>query len=205
MGPIVNPEDLEILFEKDKVLSEIHLLYGNPPNWQRETGFVTLCKIILEQQVSLESARAHFNKLHDYIGEFTPNAILKLTGEEMRNAQISRQKAQYLRELSQTICSEQLNFEELHTWNEPEIRQKLTSIKGIGNWTADVYLLFCLQHKDIFPIGDIAVVNTIKELYKVQSKDEILSISEKWKPFRSLGTYFMWHYYLNKRGRIAIF
>ncbi len=205
MSQIVNPEDLEILFEKDKVLREIHLLYGNPPNWQRETGFVTLCKIILEQQVSLESARAHFNKLHDYIGEFTPNAILKLTDEEMRNAQISRQKAKYLRALSESIRSEQLNLEELHTWDESEIRQKLTSIKGIGNWTVDVYLLFCLQSKDIFPIGDIAIINTIKELYKVNSKEEILNVSESWKPFRSLGTYWMWHYYLNKRGRIPIF
>lgn len=201
----MNQDDLDILFKKDKILREIHSLYGNPPNWQRELGFVTLSKIILEQQVSLESARAHFNKLNDFIGEFIPGNILKISDEEMRNCFISRQKAKYLRELSKAILSGELNLEEIHQLEESEIRRKLTSVKGIGNWTVDVYLLFSLEKKDIFPIGDIAVVNAMKELYNVSSKEEILKISEKWKPFRSLATYFMWHYYLNKRGRIAIY
>ncbi len=205
MNKIVNENDLKILLEKDQVLVKIHAQYGAPPNWQREPGFTTLCKIILEQQVSLESARSHFNKLNDFLGEFNPENILKLSDEEMRDCYISRQKAKYLRELSEAIVSERLVFDEIHQSEENEIREKLTSIKGIGNWTTDVYLLFCLQSKDIFPIGDIAVVNTISELYEVNSREEIQKISENWKPFRSLGTYFMWHYYLNKRGRIAIF
>ena len=191
--------------EKDKILSGIHVQYGAPPNWQRKPGFVTLCQIILEQQVSRESARAHFLKLNDFLGEFSPEAILKLSDDEMRNCFISRQKAKYLRELSEAVVSGKLNLEEIHGWEEKEIRAQLTSIKGIGNWTADIYLLFCLQHKNIFPIGDIAVIHSIKELYKISSKEEILEISESWQPFRSLATYFMWHYYLKKRGRIAIY
>lgn len=205
MNKIINKNDLVFLLKKDPIIAGIHAQYGIPPNWQRDPGFVTLCKIILEQQVSLSSAKAHFDKLNDYLDGFTPENILKLSDEEMRNSFISRQKAQYLRQLSEAVVSGKLDFNEINQLEEKEIRAKLTSIKGIGNWTTDIYLLFCLQYKDIFPIGDIAVINSIKELYKVSSKEEILEISESWQPFRSLGTYFMWHYYLQKRGRIAIF
>lgn len=202
---IVNKVDLEILLERDKILGEIHSVYGDPPNWQRKPGFTTLCQIILEQQVSLESARSHFNKLNHFLGEFTPENVLKLSDDEMRGCYISRQKAKYLRELSEAILSRQLDLGGLHLLDELEIRKKLTSIKGIGNWTVDIYLLFCLQSKDIFPLGDIAVINAIKELYAAHSKEDILNVSDNWKPLRSLGTYLMWHHYLNKRGRIAIF
>lgn len=203
MEPIVNETDLIVLLGKDEILFGIHSQYGNPPNWQRKSGFETLCQIILEQQVSLESARAHFAKLKEFVGNFTPENILKLSDEEMRNCFISRQKAKYLRELSSAIENRQLDLEEINSLEESEIRSKLTAIKGIGNWTVDIYVLFCLQQKDIFPIGDIAVINSIKELYNVQNRKEIIAISEKWKPNRSLATYFMWHYYLKKRGRIA--
>ena len=135
------------------------------------------------------------------MGEFTPSNILKLTDEEMRTCQISRQKTKYLRALSTAIISGDIDLEELPKLNETEIRKQLTSIKGIGNWTTDIYLMFCLQSKDIFPIGDIAVVNTIKELSDAKTKEEIILLAEKWKPFRSLAVYFFWHYYLKKRNR----
>lgn len=201
---IVNSEDIELLCQKDPIILEVQKKYGNPPDWKDPPGFVSLSRIILGQQVSQASAEAHFNKLSEYIGEFNPNNILKLTDEEMRNCWISRQKSKYLRNLSEAILEGRFNLEKLHDLNEEEIRKELTAIKGIGNWTAEVYLLFCLQAKDIFPIGDIAVVNTIKELYGVTEKPEILLIAEKWAPLRSLGTFFMWHYYLSKRGRSAI-
>ena len=205
MTEIVNAKDVKLLCQKDNLIFDIHSEFGSPPNWQREPGFETLCQIILEQQVSLESARAHFTKLKEFVGEFTPENLLKLSDEEMRNCYISRQKAKYLRELSMAIENNALDLDEIPTLEEAEIRSKLTAIKGIGNWTVDIYLLFCLQHKDIFPIGDIAVLNSIKERYKVQTREEIFAVSENWKPYRSLGTYFMWHYYLKKRGRIAIY
>lgn len=205
MDRIVNKKDLNFLFEKDKILVEIQSNYGTPPNWQRKEGFQTLCQIILEQQVSLESARAHFQKLDEFLPEFTPTEILKLSDEEIRNCHISRQKSKYLRELSSAIVQRKLNLTELSLLQESEMREELTSIKGIGNWTTDVYLMFCLQFKDIFPMGDIAVVNSIKELYHVKEKEEILRIAETWKPFRSLGTFFMWHHYLNSRNRKAVY
>ncbi len=174
----------------------------SPPNWQRPQGFVSLSRIILEQQVSLASAEAHFNKLSGYIKEFSPREILKLSDEEMRACQISRQKAEYLCELSIAISNKDLVFDELPKLSPEEVRKKLTSIKGIGDWTTDIYLMFCLQSKDVFPLGDIALTNTVKELTKVKTYSGLVRLTQKWKPYRSLAAYFLWYYYLKKRNRI---
>ena len=203
MTQIVNSRSISKLIERDKIFALIQEQYGSPPNWSRPPGFVSLSKIILEQQVSLASANAHFQKLNNYIGEFTPSRILKLSDVEMRECQISRQKAKYLRELSTSILNKQIDLDGLSELEEIEIRVQLTKIKGIGVWTSDIYLMFCMQSKDIFPVGDIAVVNTVKEFYDVHSKEEILKLSEKWKPYRSLASYFFWHYYLKKRNRVS--
>ena len=198
---IVNPKDIQTLTRKDKILSKIFKQYGPPPDWSREPGFGSLSKIKLEQQVSLASANAHFQKLNGYLEEFSPPYILKLTDEEMRSCQISRQKAKYLRALSTAITTGEIDLINLSGYTEPEIRKQLTSIKGIGHWTTDIYLMFCLQAKDIFPIGDIAVVNTVKELSAAKTADEILLMAEGWRPLRSLAAYFLWHHYLKKRNR----
>ena len=198
---IVNPLNIEQLINKDQIFAFIRDKYGIPPNWSRPQGFISLSRMILEQQVSLASANAHFIKLNSYLDGFTPSNILSLTDKEMRTCQISRQKAKYLRALSTAILTEELNLEELQELNEHEIRKQLTAIKGIGHWTTDVYLMFCLQAHDIFPIGDIALVNTVKELTTAKTTDEIMLLAERWKPFRSLAVYFFWHYYLKKRNR----
>lgn len=199
---IVNNNDIQALVSSHNLFLKIKDQYGIPPNWQRPQGFISLSKIILEQQVSLASAEAHFKKLSSYVKEFSPKEILKLSDEEMKTCQISRQKAKYLRELSLAVLNKVLFFEELPKLSTEEIRIKLTSIKGIGNWTTDIYLMFCLQSKDIFPLGDIALINTIKELTKVKTPSGIVRITQKWNPYRSLAAYFLWYYYLKKRNRI---
>jgi DNA-3-methyladenine glycosylase II len=198
---IVNQHDIDLLIGRHHLFATIWEAYGAPPDWSREVGFESLGRIILEQQVSLASANAHFQKLNAYLDEFSPLHILKLTDEEMRSCQISRQKAKYLRALSEAVSSGEIDLAQLADLSEPDIRLRLTAIKGIGHWTADIYLMFCLQQKDIFPIGDIAVVNAVKELSGVQTVDEIRALAESWRPLRSLATYFLWHYYLRKRGR----
>lgn len=198
---IVNQKDIKQLTKMDSIFASIDEKFGHPPNWTRPPGFVSLSKIILEQQVSLASANAHFLKLNTYLQGITPSNILRLSDEEMRICQISRQKTIYLRALSIAILHGEIDLEALAGQNETEVREKLTYIKGIGNWTADIYLMFCLQSKDIFPSGDIAILNTVRELSKVKTKEEIISLSEKWKPFRSLATYYLWHYYLSKRHK----
>lgn len=198
---IVNNLDINKLAIAQKLFARIKDKYGVPPNWTRPQGFVSLSRIILEQQVSLASAEAHFIKLNNYLPEFSPTEILKLTDEELRACQISRQKSKYLRTLSQSILNKELDFDEMFKLSPSEVRKILTNIKGIGNWTADIYLMFCLQSKDIFPLGDIALITTIKELTKVKTKEGIIRLTQKWKPYRSLAAYFLWHYYLKKRNR----
>ena len=187
---IVNPENISQLIEIDNIFALIYEKYGAPPNWKRPPGFISLSKIILEQQVSLASAKAHFLKLDSYLEEFSPANLLKLSDEEMLRCQISRQKAKYLRALSNAILAGEIDLNELSKLSEPEIRKQLTSIKGIGDWTVNIYLMFCLQATDIFPIGDIAVVNTVKELSDAKTKENVILLSEKWKPYRSRASNF---------------
>jgi len=201
MGSIVNDTDIKTLIKKDKIIADIYHKHQSPPNWMRPQGFVTLSKIILEQQVSLASANAHFLKLSTYVKDFTPLSIIKLSDDEMRSCQISRQKSTYLRSLSSAIIDNSLDLEMISTKSEEEIRKELTNIKGIGNWTVDVYLMYCLQAKNILPIGDIALVNTIKELTSAKTKEEMISFAQRWRPLRSLATYFLWHHYLEKRKK----
>src|SRR5664279_258992 len=195
---IVNDNDIKQLIKKDPLFESINAMYGPPPNWTRPQGFSSLARIILEQQVSLASANAHFLRLNNYLNGFTPENILSLTNVEMRQCQISRQKAKYLRALSEAILNGDLDLKELPKLDEKEIRRILTAIKGIGEWTTDIYLMFCLQSKNIFPNGDVAIVNTVKELSDAKTKEEIVILAESWKPLRSLAAYFLWHFYLSK-------
>jgi DNA-3-methyladenine glycosylase II len=198
---IVNSKDCDSLFILDPMFQRIHAQYGPPPNWSRPPGFVSLSRIILEQQVSLASANAHFEKLNTYLPAFTPGHILRLSDAEMRACQISRQKSGYLRALAHDIITGQLNLVQLDQMDHTTVRTHLTRIRGIGHWTADIYLMFCLQSKDIFPLGDIAVVKTVKELTTATSPEEITALAATWRPYRSLAAYYCWHYYLCKRGR----
>lgn len=200
---IVNQKDINQLIKTDEIFGFIQDKYGSPPNWSRPQGFISLSKIILEQQVSLASAKAHFLKLKNYIQDFTPANILSLSEEEMRICQISHQKASYLRNLSSAVLNLDIDLDIFQNLDEAEIRCQLTSIKGIGTWTSDIYLMFCLQSKDIFPLGDIAILNTVRELTEAKTKEEIHNRSERWKPLRSLAAYFLWHYYLKRRNRIS--
>lgn len=198
---IVNKKDIRKLLAKDNIFAGIHKQYGPPPNWNRPQGFVSLVKIILEQQVSLASAQAHFDKLNGYVAPITPWKIMQLSDEEMRNCQVSRQKTKYLRELATVLLDKRLVLETLEGLPEPEVRRQLTAVKGIGDWTADIYLLFCLQEKDIFPPGDIAVMKSAKELTGLTEREAIIERALTWQPYRSLATYFLWHHYLCKRNR----
>lgn len=191
------------LTRKDKDLHFIVTRYGYPPVWTRKSSFQTLIHIILEQQVSLASARAALNKLKEKLGTITPRKLLALSDEELKACYFSRQKTIYARCLAHAIVSKQLSLKKLADCRDEEIRQQLKKIKGIGDWTVDVYLLFALQRTDVFPLGDLAMVNAFKEvkqLPKETSQEELLKISEPWRPNRSIAAMLFWHYYIQKRG-----
>ncbi len=140
-------------------------------------------------------------KMEYFLGKVSPENILKASDEDLRNNAISKQKIVYLKELSKAILNRNLLLETFSLKPEEQIKAELTAIKGIGNWTAEVYIMFCLQKEDVFPIGDITLQNTLKELFDVSTKEEMILLSENWRPNRSLATYFFWHYYLKKRNR----
>jgi DNA-3-methyladenine glycosylase II len=119
----------------------------------------------------------------------------------MRGCGISRQKTLYIKDMAAKVISGELDFAKLAEKAETEIRAELLAIKGVGHWTIDVYLMFCLQSPDIIPFGDIAIRNAIKELYGVETLEEMAALAEDWKPFRTFASYILWHDYLCKRGR----
>ncbi len=189
------------LLEQDVIFEQISQQYGFPIQPKRPQGFQTLVLLILEQQVSVDSAKATFAKLKTAIPDLIPENVFAFSDEDFRSCGVSRQKTKYIKALSEAILSKELDLESLAFKDAEVVRQELIKIKGIGNWTIDIYLMFCLNSLDIIPLGDIAVVNTMKELLDIHTKEEMEIYAQKWKPYRSVATYFLWHYYLEKRGR----
>lgn len=184
----------------DAGLQKIIDSYGYPPFWSRSNSFESLVHIILEQQVSLASALSALNKLRERVEVITPARILLLTDEEMRACYVSRQKNGYIKYLAEALLSGQLNLENFYHLPDDEVRAKLTALKGIGNWTADVYLMFALQRADIFPIGDLAAVNALKRVKQLPSeitREEMLEITAQWAPYRTVAAMLLWHFYLS--------
>ena len=193
----------DVLAKKDRDLRTIIKQYGYPPMWTRPATFQTLILFILEQQVSLASAYAAFKKLKEKVGYVTPAKILLLTDEELRSCYFSRQKIIYARELAKAVQSKRLRLNKIAVCHEDEIRLELKKIKGIGDWTVDVYLMHALQRTDLFPLGDIALVNSLKEikqLHKHTTKEDMLSIAESWRPYRTIASMILWHAYIKKRN-----
>jgi DNA-3-methyladenine glycosylase II len=171
--------------------------------WTRPGTFQTLILFILEQQVSLASAYAAFRKLKQRIGFVTPSRILALTDDELKACYFSRQKIVYARGLAEAIQSKQLSLRKISTSTNEEIRTQLKKIKGIGDWTVDVYLMHVLRRTDLFPLGDIALVNSLKEVKKLPhhvTRDELLAVAEPWRPYRKIASMILWHAYIQKRG-----
>ena len=195
-------EALIVLTQKDDVLKRIISEFGLPIIQKREEGFASMCHIILEQQVSIASAKAAYEKLVNLVGEVDPFTIHNATDEELGSCGISRQKTIYLKDVAQRVIRKELSFSSLPMKTEQQIRNELIQIKGVGNWSIDVYLMFCMQSQDIIPLGDIAIKNTLIELYNCQSEEEMLAVSSNWKPFRTFASFIIWHYYLKKRGKI---
>jgi DNA-3-methyladenine glycosylase II len=195
-------ESIHFLSQKDEVLKTIIADFGLPIIQKTEEGFASMCHIILEQQVSIASAKAAYEKLVNLVGKVDPFNISNATDQDLRTCGISRQKTLYLKDLARRVINKELSFSSLPMKTEQQIRKELIQIKGVGNWSIDVYLMFCMQSQDIIPLGDIAIKNTLMELYNCQSEEEMLVISSNWKPFRTLASFIIWHYYLKKRGKI---
>jgi len=192
------------LASTDKDLATIVETHRYPPLWSRPNTFETLVHIILEQQVSLASALAALNKLKARLKDITPASLLSLSDEELKACYVSRQKAAYTRGLATALLNGDLDLGSFKTLPDDVIRARLITLKGIGNWTIDVYLMFVLQRADIFPIGDLAAVNAlrrVKRLPKDTSREQLLDVTAGWQPYRSVATMLLWHLYLSSPMR----
>jgi DNA-3-methyladenine glycosylase II len=192
------------LAEGDPHLGIVFQRYGVPPLWDRMPGFATLLQIILEQQVSLASAKACFDKLGRCIGNVTPGALLTLSDSELRTVGFSRQKTAYARQLAEAILDERIDLDSLHKLADAEVKAELIKLKGIGEWTSDIYLLMALLRPDVMPKGDIALHAAWSKLSGAPkpSSEEFLRIAERWRPHRSTAARLLWHFYLSSKKKI---
>jgi len=191
------------LASRDTRLARVHQLYGPPPLWDREPGFATLLQIILEQQVSLASAKACFDKLAARLGDISPATVLTLTDGEMKTVGFSRQKTAYARHLSEAVIERHIDFESLHRLSDAEVKAELTKLKGVGEWQSDIYLLMALLRPDVMPKGDIALHTAWHKLSGEPrpTSDEFLLIAQRWRPHRSVAARLLWHFYLCERRK----
>ena len=191
------------LAHKDRDLAQVVQVYGQPPLWVREPGFPTLVYIILEQQVSLASAKAAFDRLIVAVRPLTPKRFLKLTDAELLRIGFSRQKTLYTRLLAESLARRHFDLRYLYDLPDDSAHKMLVAFKGIGRWTADIYLLSALRRPDIWPTGDLALataVQEVKRLRKRPSPEKLEALSIPWRPWRAVAARLFWHAYLCKRG-----
>ena len=193
------------LARRDGDLARVVELYGPPPLWSREPGFPTLVHIILEQQVSLASARAAFERLRATVAApLTPRRFLALGDATLRAAGFSRQKTAYCRHLARALADGALDLAALARLPDEAARAELVKLKGVGRWTADIYLLTALGRPDVWPAGDLALAVAaarVKRLPARPTPDELETLGEPWRPLRAVAARLLWHHYLSERAR----
>jgi len=193
---------LQVLSECDPDIAGILRDVGEPPMWVREEGFATLVRIILEQQVSLASADAAFGRLLAAVSPLAPAGFLQLDDAALKAIGFSRQKAAYSRLLAAAIAEGRFEPDALPMMDDDAARAELVKLKGIGPWSADIYLLMALRRPDAWPTGDLALgqaVQKAKRLSSCPTPRELESLGEAWRPWRAVAARVFWHYYLSVR------
>jgi len=194
---------VEALSAADPDLATVVARFGPPPMWARRPGYATLVQIILEQQVSLASGRATFGRLRTAFGSVTPDVFARLTVAEVRSAGVTRQKAGYCQEIAQKIVDGTLDLGRLGRASDQSVRRQLMEIRGIGPWTADIYLLMALGRPDVWPDGDLALAVAAQRVKRLKDRPDtarLQRIAEPWAPWRAVGARILWHYYLSTRS-----
>jgi len=188
------------LAARDEDLAAVIDRHGPPPLWGRKPGFPTLVQIVLEQQVSLASAKAAFEKLQTALETVTPEGLLSLDDGELKAIGFSRQKTRYCRGLARAIVEGELDVQGLSRLPDAEAKETLMSLVGIGRWTADIYLLMALRRPDIWPKGDLALAKAaqqVKGLDELPDQDQLEELAVSWQPWRAVAARVLWHHYLS--------
>lgn len=191
----------KLLAKRDQHLAGIFTKLGPPPLWARPPGFSTLVKIILEQQVSLASAAAMFARLKKNTTPFRPARLIELGEPHLKSLGLTRQKTAYCLHLAESLHEKRLRLSQLARMSDEEVKAALMEIKGLGAWSADVYLLMVLRRPDIFPATDLALVSAVTKLKQLANRpntNQFLELAEAWRPYRSVAARMLWQYYLAK-------
>lgn len=206
-NPTLPPENfaagLQALIERDADLAASHARWGAPPLWARDPGFATLVKIILEQQVSLASAQATFDRLARAVDPLTPAGVLALDDDALRGLGFSRQKSRYVRHLAEALTAGTLDLAALATQDDDSVRRQLIALKGIGPWSAEIYLLMALRRADAWPAGDLALQVAAQEIKGLAARPDVAALhelAEAWRPWRAVAARMLWHHYLSRNG-----
>ena len=194
---------VDVLTKKDRDLKNIVTQFGYPDYWTRKESFSTLIHIILEQQVSTASAKATYTKLTKVVNPLTPESIAETSDKVLRIIGLSRQKIEYCRCLAFAIIENKLNLMILKRISDNEAYEMLVQIKGIGAWSANIYLLVAQKRCDIWPNSDLALISTIQKIKGFSERPTSLQledISNQWRPWRSVAARILWHYYIVTRS-----
>jgi len=189
---------------QDPTLAGLVEKWGIPPFWSRPPGFATLALFIVEQQVSLASAKAVFERVTAAIGGMSPDRVAGIDPDVLGGAGLTRQKQRYLIGLARLVEGGELDLDDLEDQPDDVVRSRLLAVSGVGPWTADVYLLSALRRPDLWPTGDRALQVGVGEslrLDQVPDSRELEGIGERWRPHRSVAARLIWHSYLQRRGR----
>lgn len=187
------------LARRDRYLASILNKFGPPPLWSRRPGFATLIQIILEQQVSLTSAASLFARLKKNVVPFHPVRMIELGDAHLKSLGLTRQKTAYCLHLAQSLTDKRLRLSQLSRMGDAEAKAALMEIKGLGAWSADVYLLMALRRPDIWPVNDLALaiaVTKLKQLTVRPNANQLSELAEAWRPYRSVAARMLWQYYL---------
>lgn len=191
------------LTRRDRGLARLVARYGPPPLWARRPGFTTLLRIILEQQVTLASAEALYNRLAVTVRPFDPAGILALGPTGLQGLGVTRQKTRYALALADQVTSGHLTLRRLGRCSDAEARERLMQVPGIGPWTASIYLLMALRRPDVWPPGDLALDKALARLYGSAATlraDEVEEVTAPWRPLRAVAARILWHSYLSERA-----
>lgn len=194
---------VRILCRRDRDLAGVVRALGSPPVWVRDPGFGTLLYIILEQQVSLASARAAYERLLARVRRLTPRSFLSLDDDALLGVGFSRQKRGYARSLAHAILNRRLDLEELSGMEDEDARALLIQQRGIGPWTANIYLMMALRRLDVWPAGDLALAAAVQRVKRLRTRphpDRLARLGEQWRPWRSVAARIFWHHYLNGKA-----
>jgi DNA-3-methyladenine glycosylase II len=192
------------LAARDPNLAAILYRHGLPPLWSRPAGFPTLVHIVLEQQVSLASANAAFGRLRAAVEPLTPAGFLALEDARLLEIGFSRQKAGYVRDVARAVAGGTLDLHGLAALPDAEVERVLVAQRGIGPWTAAIYLMEALLRPDVWPAADIALATAVAEATGLDRRPDstrLAEMGESWRPWRSVAARIFWHDYLSRRGR----